>query len=45
MAAPLCQFCAGNPMLEKFRIHIPAGDKQLVVYQCEQCKRIAAETE
>lgn len=45
MSAPLCHFCTSTPMVEKFRIHIPAGDKQLVVHQCEQCKRIEAITE
>jgi hypothetical protein len=45
MAAPLCHFCLSDPMEEKFRIHVPAGDKQLVVYQCKQCQRIEAVTE
>ena len=53
MSAPLCVHCANDPMLEKFRVHIlekvrvhiPAGNKQLVVYQCDGCKRIQAVTE
>ena len=44
MAAPLCQFCAGDPMLEKVRV--PLGDgKQTVIYQCDQCKRVEAVSE
>ena len=45
MSAPLCVHCANDPMLEKFRVHIPAGDKHLVCYQCDGCKRIQAVTE
>lgn len=44
MAVPLCHFCGGDPMLEKARI--PHGnDKQFVIYQCDQCKRITSQTE
>lgn len=45
MAAPLCHFCLSEPMKEKFRVHVPAGDHVLVCYQCEFCKRIEAVTE
>ncbi len=44
MSAPVCQFCAAEPMTEKVRL--PLGpNKQTVIYQCEQCKRIEAVTE
>ncbi len=44
MSAPICQFCAAEPM--KLVIAIPSEDETMIaLYQCDQCKRVAAQVE